>query len=231
MDHSESFTLLGDIGGTNARFALAHRGRIDEAANFRVVEFDGPLEALRRFLAAHGSDRRVLHGRLAVAGPVSGGRARLTNGAWEFDADALARSLGLDLVELVNDFEALAWSLPRLGPDGARRIGGGGGGGGGAPGPRPRGFLQGDRRGGRACGTRGRGTRHRRGGARRSLARGAPRARAVLRSVGRERSEHRAHLGRARRGLSPGRHRAALPRLSRPLRIPAPLRAQRAPER
>lgn len=125
MDHPESFTLLGDIGGTNARFALAHRGRIDEAANFRVVEFDGPLEALRRFLAAHGSDRRVLRARLAVAGPVSGGRARLTNGAWEFDADALARSLGLDLVELVNDFEALAWSLPRLGPEGARRIGGG----------------------------------------------------------------------------------------------------------
>lgn len=51
---------------------------------------------------------------LAVAAPISEGRARLTNAPWVLDSTALAKQLGLARVRLVNDLEAMAWSLPAL---------------------------------------------------------------------------------------------------------------------
>jgi glucokinase len=104
-------TLIGDIGGTQARFALARGGSFGPVVALRVAEQATPLAAINAALPELGPARAAI---LAIAGPIEGERARLTNGDWAFDAPALAAALGLASVTLVNDLEAMAWALPAL---------------------------------------------------------------------------------------------------------------------
>lgn len=116
--------LVGDIGGTNARFALvAEPGAMPrEVAKLKTGDFGQAREALERAIAACG-DARPRSIILCGAGPLDGRRLKLTNAAWLLDGPVLARELGLDQGLTVNDFEAQALSLPVL-PDGAtQRIG------------------------------------------------------------------------------------------------------------
>ena len=106
-------TLIGDIGGTQARFALASAGGYGAVVAQRVAEHATPLAAIQAALAELGPARHAL---LAIAGPIEGDRASLTNAAWHFDAPALAAALGLASLRLVNDLETMAWALPALTP-------------------------------------------------------------------------------------------------------------------
>ncbi len=108
--------LAGDIGGTKTLLAL-----------YRLQE-DGALEPLRRerFASADwadlapmvaaflGEDPPPAAACLAVAGPVQGGRARLTNLPWRLESSALAKSCGIASLELENDFAVLVYGLPHL---------------------------------------------------------------------------------------------------------------------
>jgi glucokinase len=62
---------------------------------------------------------------LAVAGPVEGERAVMTNCPWVIDAAELRRLLGVPAVRVINDFEATAWSLSALEPDHVAAVGAG----------------------------------------------------------------------------------------------------------
>ncbi|MBX9751824.1 MAG: glucokinase [Roseococcus sp.] len=104
-------TLIGDIGGTQARFALAEGGAFGQVVTQRVADHPTAREALRAALGALGPAQAAI---LAIAGPIEGDHARLTNGDWTFDAPALAAALGLARLRLVNDLEAMAWALPAL---------------------------------------------------------------------------------------------------------------------
>ena len=115
--------LLGDIGGTNARFALSRGGRICARETLAVADYPGVDDALTAALERLGAPR-VSALRLAVAGVVADGRARLTNGAWRIDAAALARRVGAATAELRNDAQAAALGLPRLAPEDSRPLGG-----------------------------------------------------------------------------------------------------------
>lgn len=117
--------LLGDIGGTNARFALAVDGAVGAIDRLSVAEFPNPAAALRAYLDRTRPDPPPDRAALAVAGPVADGRARLTNGTWTFSAARLARDLGFEAVFLVNDFAAQARAIPVLRPRDLRPIGGG----------------------------------------------------------------------------------------------------------
>lgn len=114
--------LVGDIGGTHARFAIAG----DDAAPV-VLEVAAHADAGSALATA--LDRldapRADAVRLAVAGVVEGGRAVLTNGDWRFDRDDIARRTGATTVELLNDAQAAALSLPALPPRAAMPLGGG----------------------------------------------------------------------------------------------------------
>jgi glucokinase len=115
--------LLGDIGGTNARFALlrdggepAHLPRVLTAA------YPGPVAALRAALAAHVAEPPPRSALLAVAAPIEGPVVPLTNAPWVIDAAAIAAGLGLDRVVLVNDFVPAAAALADLGGDADPRL-------------------------------------------------------------------------------------------------------------
>ncbi len=103
-------TLLADIGGTNVRFALFDGARIGEVARLKVAEHATLAAAARAFLG----DRRIGAAALAAAGPVEGGRCHLTNHNWVVDGPELARELDFASAHVLNDFEAVAWSLPEL---------------------------------------------------------------------------------------------------------------------
>lgn len=104
--------LVADIGGTNARFAIVDHGRVGKVRAYPVADFNGPAAAVRKFLGELEHRPRIRSAVLAVAGPVEGGRARLTNGAWKFGTGEVAAELGIEAIRLVNDFAALARGLP-----------------------------------------------------------------------------------------------------------------------
>lgn len=125
MSRAEPTDLLADVGGTNARFALAHGADYGPVHRYAVADFPDFVSAIRRFLRDSAPAEPPRRAVLAFAGPVSDGRARLTNSGWDISADALKGELGLDAVILLNDFEALGWALPELQASDLLAIGGG----------------------------------------------------------------------------------------------------------
>lgn len=107
--------LLGDVGGTNARLAIARGGRIDPATltRYRGDDFDSFDKVVQQFLTEQDQPR-ISGVCVAVAGPVAGGRAELTNRNWSFTEDGLARLTDADHVRLINDLTALGYATPAL---------------------------------------------------------------------------------------------------------------------
>ena len=106
--------LVADIGGTNARFALADLESLElsEIRQFPCTAHTSIEAAAQIYLA--GLKERPCQGAVAVAAPLAGSKIKLTNSAWSFTAESLASAASLDDILLLNDFEALALLL--LGP-------------------------------------------------------------------------------------------------------------------
>lgn len=118
--------LVGDIGGTNARFSLL----IDsyaEPKQFPIVQtadFPNIDDAIQSAIL----DRTSVQPRsavLAVAGPVDGDEIELTNCHWVVRPRHMIETLGLEDVVVLNDFEAQALAVVALGPEHMEQIGGG----------------------------------------------------------------------------------------------------------
>lgn len=118
-------TLFGDIGGTNARFALLAEGKLSSVVTLTVAEHANAIEAISHFLSRHAGGAVPSAAILAVAGPVEGDRCVILNSQWVIDASELRAAYGFEKVRLLNDFEAIAWALPRLTAGDVHRIGGG----------------------------------------------------------------------------------------------------------
>ena len=116
--------VVADIGATNARFAVA------DLATFELTDIrHGPCakhatlhEAMRSYLASLAEPPR--HAVLAVAGPVTQEDISLTNLSWSFGKREFCRAVGFDGLLVLNDFEALAHSLPHLAAGELHQIGG-----------------------------------------------------------------------------------------------------------
>jgi glucokinase len=107
--------LIGDIGGTNARFAIAEGGRYDQLRHVEVDQYPSLHDALSDYLRAlPAGERAHLKGVLAIAGPVLGDRISMTNKAWSFSVTELQQELGLASLVVVNDFAATARAIPHL---------------------------------------------------------------------------------------------------------------------
>jgi len=116
--------LIGDIGGTNARFALANIGSpgFAEAHTLKCDDFESADAAIKQYLESVGaSSPSVIC--LAAAGPIIDGRVRFTNNHWEIAADELAAEFSIEGVQLLNDFEAIAYSVPLLTADDCMPLG------------------------------------------------------------------------------------------------------------
>lgn len=116
--------LLGDIGGTNLRFAQVVQGACGPIATLPRAGYGDLGDAIAAYLDASGSP--VPDGlALAIAGPLQDGHVVMTNTGWPIDAGTLRHRLKIPSVHLINDFVATAWSLPALSTDDVHQIGGG----------------------------------------------------------------------------------------------------------
>ena len=115
--------LLADIGGTHTRFAFA--GSDGRPERIKIIDndnFTGLETAIAQYLEQTGTRPRAAV--LAVAAPIDGGdEIAMTNRGWHFRRSALAQRFGLAALRIVNDFEAIAWALPRLTTADARPLG------------------------------------------------------------------------------------------------------------
>ena len=114
MGFYHEHVLLGDIGATNARFALLSNGVLGPIKYFTVAEFPRFTDVLNAFLDGDGRPLSVREAVLAVAGPVDEDRCVLTNCPWTIDAQELCAAFDFAKVHICNDFEAAALSLPHL---------------------------------------------------------------------------------------------------------------------
>ncbi len=112
--------LVADIGGTNARFGwIAGPGAsVEHVRVFRVTDHAGPVAAVRAYLQQLapllGQTAQPQRAAFAVASALSGDQVELTNGHWSFSRARAQQELGLQALLVLNDFEALALSLPKL---------------------------------------------------------------------------------------------------------------------
>jgi glucokinase len=117
--------LLADIGGTNARFAVMVDGTVGMVTHMAVRDYGSFHEALGMYLGSLPEARSIRAAILAASGVVQSGRCALTNNPWVIDAAELRATYGFSTVRLINDFEAVAWSLPHLCRDKLLQAGGG----------------------------------------------------------------------------------------------------------
>lgn len=111
--------LLADIGGTNARFALATAKDVVASKIYPVRQYPQLTDALRVFLSEECRDVTLRCAALAAAGPQFGDVIRPTNSDWVCDRNEIAPLLNLERgkVTILNDFAAVAWALNSLSDD------------------------------------------------------------------------------------------------------------------
>lgn len=118
--------LVGDIGGTHARFAtvdVSVRGRwkLENRQDF-AIDFPTFEQALEQYLQRTALKQMPATATIAVAGPITAGEVRLTNRDWLISEAAL-RGMGCSAPLLINDFVALAFAVEILGSKDLRTVG------------------------------------------------------------------------------------------------------------
>ena len=116
--------LIGDVGGTNARFALqeAPNAPPTQVANFACAEHASFGAVIALYLRNLGGPR-PRRGAVGIANPVVGDHVQMTNHHWAFSIEQVRQDLDFDRLLVINDFTALALSLPSLAAEDLRQIG------------------------------------------------------------------------------------------------------------
>ncbi|MBC6408300.1 MAG: glucokinase [Rhodobacteraceae bacterium] len=118
VDLAGDLVLVADIGGTHTRVALARGDRLlrETVCRHRNAEYAGLTSVLEAYLGAHGGVR-CRGACVAVAGPVEGEKAQLTNLPWTIDKDILQRSTQAQSVAILNDLQAQGYALGHIAAD------------------------------------------------------------------------------------------------------------------
>lgn len=110
-DRAQGLSLVGDVGGTNCRLALAEltaTGDIElhHSERYAVSQFDHFNDVVASYLAQH--DVRVRKGAFAFAGPKFDNEIRMTNVNWIVSEAELRETFHLETALVLNDFVAMA---------------------------------------------------------------------------------------------------------------------------
>lgn len=114
------WNLVADIGGTNARFGLQDLacGKLTELTSFAVTDyatFDDALGDYLKGLAGNDRYRRLPSAAcFAVACPSDGETVHFTNSGWTINRKEIAVHLGLDRIDIINDFAAVGHGITTL---------------------------------------------------------------------------------------------------------------------
>ena len=116
--------LIGDVGGTNARFALQESAGApaSQVRTFACAEHATFAEVIELYLAGI-SGPRPEQGAVGIANPIVGDQVKMTNHHWAFSIEQVRQQVGLKRLLVINDFTALALSLPGLAAADLRQVG------------------------------------------------------------------------------------------------------------
>ena len=115
--------LVGDIGGTNARFALWENEQLRSVGVLATADYACPEDAIKVYLKGLGLSLGAVGAVcLSVAGPVDGDAFRFTNNHWRLSRAAFCQTLLIDHLLLINDFSAMALGMTRLQPEDVRQV-------------------------------------------------------------------------------------------------------------
>ena len=122
---NEGLTLVGDVGGTNCRLALAERtasGGIElhQSERFAVAEYEHFNDVVSAYLNKHKVEAK--QGAFAFAGPKFDDEIRMTNLNWIVSEDELRKTFGLETAVVLNDFVAMANGATVIPDDGFEAI-------------------------------------------------------------------------------------------------------------
>ena len=134
---TDEFGIVADIGGTNARFALAplkalasgeklqlNEQELSHALTLNGAKYETIADAINAYLDHLPADvTRPTRGVMAIACPTDSDYIKMTNHTWAFHVSELKQQLGFELLKFINDYNALANSVPHLDEKGAIKIG------------------------------------------------------------------------------------------------------------
>ena len=116
--------LVGDVGGTNARFALVDaEGRVRNLHVFEARKYTSLTDVIAEYLERTVGRKRPARAVVAVAGPVMDGEIEFTNLDWQVSEGDLLATFEFEAVKLINDFAGQALACPLLQPDDLRVLG------------------------------------------------------------------------------------------------------------
>ncbi len=120
--------LVGDIGGTHARFALCDgepqkRPRLFDPTVLTCADYPSLAAAIRSYLNGLSQARKPRRAALAIAGPVTGDKIVMTNHPWTFSLEDVRQTLGLETLCALNDYKSVSLALPYLTPSDVAPIG------------------------------------------------------------------------------------------------------------
>jgi len=133
----EQLGLIADIGGTNARFALAPIKQFESGESLQFTEdelilpsalngaeYATILDAVEAYLSGPAKDYpRPEHAVMAIACPTDKDKITMTNHTWSFSVSELKTSLGLKSLKFINDYNAMANAIPQMGADHLIKVG------------------------------------------------------------------------------------------------------------
>lgn len=116
MAGNEKRYLAGDIGGTKTVLALFSEERgvyhLFETRSFPSLQYPSFEAIIHEYMA--DKDYEIQGASIGIAGPVLGGRSRVTNLDWVVDERNISQALGGAPVKLLNDLQAIAHGIPYL---------------------------------------------------------------------------------------------------------------------
>src|SRR6266481_10189616 len=116
MEENRSMILAGEIGATRTRLAAfeTEGNKLQRVVEriYASQEHSGLSEIIAGFIKAEGIP--VQSACFGVAGPVRGGRSKISNLPWVIDSRELAKQLKLNSTGLLNDLEAYAYGIDAL---------------------------------------------------------------------------------------------------------------------
>jgi glucokinase len=117
--------LLGDIGGTNARLAWqeSRDAALSDIATYPCADYESLLHAMQHYLKSHAKPAPRWCA-IGIANPIVGDHVQMTNHDWSFSISGVQKALGLERFLVINDFTALALSLPALSRADLLKVGG-----------------------------------------------------------------------------------------------------------
>lgn len=134
LAQSRPARLLGDIGGTNARFAWqsSDGGSLNDVVTLPCAEHASLDDAITSYLTligrpfTSGVDQRsaLAWCAIGIANPVTGDHVQMTNRDWSFSISKLQRKFNFERLVVMNDFTALALALPDLAAADLKQLGG-----------------------------------------------------------------------------------------------------------